>query len=114
MSEHAHHDHAHEGAHEHHAHVMPVSTLLIVFVSLMVFMFLTIFVAYQPLGYFNLPIALAIAMIKATLVVLFFMEVKYGSRLLWVFAGSSFVFLLIMLVLTMNDYVTRGWNVAGY
>jgi cytochrome c oxidase subunit 4 len=39
---------------------------------------------------------------------MFFMEVKYNSRLVWVFAGSSFVFLFIMLLLTMNDYLTRA------
>src|SRR3954465_3607621 len=109
MSEHTTHGEHADG----HHHVVPPSTLLIIFAILMVFMILTIFVAFMPLGVFNLPIALGIAAIKATLVILFFMEVKYASKLLWVFAGSSFVFLLIMLSLTMNDYLTRGWHPAG-
>ncbi len=109
MSEHS--DHADHQ--DHHEHVVPVTTFLIVFAALLVLMTITVVVAFLPLGEFNLPIALTIAVIKALLVVLFFMEVKYGSRLLWVFAGSSFVFLLIMLALTMNDYLTRGWVAAG-
>jgi len=106
MSEH------HEHEHSHH-HVVPPSTLFAVFAALLVLMVLTVIVAFQPLGNFNLPIALTIAVIKATLIMLFFMEVKYGSKLLWVFAGTSFVFLLIMLIMTMNDYLTRQWVHVG-
>jgi cytochrome c oxidase subunit 4 len=105
MSEHHDNDFTH--------HVVPPGILFAVFFALLILMGLTIFVAYIPLGNFNLPIALTIAIVKATLIMLFFMEVKYGSKLLWVFAGSSFVFLLIMLTMTMNDYLTRQWVHIG-
>ena len=70
---------------------------------------ITVAVAFVNLGNFNLPLALAIAVVKGALIIMYFMEVKYQSKLVWVFASSSFVFLLIMLVLTMNDYLTRDW-----
>jgi cytochrome c oxidase subunit 4 len=95
------------GGHSHH--VVGPRVLFSVFAALMILMTITIVVAFFPLGYFNLPVALAIAVIKTTLIMLFFMEVKYGSRLLWVFASTSFLFLLIMFVFTMNDYLTRTW-----
>ena len=94
--------------HVHH-HIVPAGTLLAVFAVLAVLMVATVAVAYFHLGALALPIALAIAITKATLIILFFMEVKYGSPLVWVFAGSSFLFLAIMLVLTLNDYATRAW-----
>jgi cytochrome c oxidase subunit IV len=103
MSEH-HHDHGHSH------HIVPVSTYLIVFAVLLILLVITVAVAFVNLGNFNLPVALVIAIVKGILIVMFFMEVKYQSRLVWVFAASSFVFLLIMLVLTMNDYLTRSVN----
>ena len=66
------------------------------------------------LGVLNNPIAMAIAVVKATLVVLFFMQVKYSSRLTWLWAGLGFVW-LIFLFSTIGDYLTRflipsgGW-----
>ena len=114
MSEHTEHlEHAeHPASDQHHAHqhIVPVRIYLAVFAVLMLFLFLTVWVAYQPLGNFNLMVALTIAMIKSILIVMFFMEVKYGSKLLWAFVGSSFVFLMIFFILTMNDYVSRGWH----
>ena len=56
----------------------------------------------------NVGIALTIAIIKATLVVLYFMHVKEASHVTWVFAGSAFLWLLIMISLTMADYATRN------
>jgi cytochrome c oxidase subunit IV len=109
MSEH-HHD-----AHGHAHHIVPVSTYLIVFAALLVLLVITVAVAFVNLGNFNLPIALVVACIKAVLIMMFFMEVKYQSKLVWVFSGASFVFLMIMLVLTMNDYLTRAVDPhAGY
>ncbi len=102
----------HHDEHGHHHHVVPISTYVIIFGALLFLMVVTVAVAFLPLGLFNLPVALAIAIVKSTLIILFFMEVKYESKLVWVFATGSFVFLLIMLVLTMNDYLTRAW-VAG-
>jgi cytochrome c oxidase subunit 4 len=96
------------------SHITPVRTYVTIWICLVVFTAVTVLVAAYDFGRLNTPVALGIAVTKATLVILFFMEVKYASRLLWVFADSSFVFLLIMLVLTMNDYLTRSWAQAGY
>jgi cytochrome c oxidase subunit 4 len=55
---------------------------------------------------------LAIACTKALLVILFFMHVRWSSRLTWVVAASGFVWLLILFGITMTDYLTRGWVVG--
>ena len=90
-------------------HVVPTRVYLTVFATLMILLVITVIVAFQPLGFFNLPVAMFIAVVKGIIIVMYFMEVKYGSRLLWVFVSSSFLFLVIFLVLTMNDYATRIW-----
>lgn len=90
-------------------HIVPIRTYAVVFTTLLVLLVLTVAIAYVHLGALALPIAMAIAIVKALLIIMFFMEVKYQSKLVWVFAGSSFVFLIIMFVMTMNDYATRVW-----
>jgi cytochrome c oxidase subunit 4 len=90
-------------------HVVPTRVYLTVFGALMILLGITVAVAFVPLGYFNLPVAMLIAVIKGVIIVMYFMEVKYGSKLLWVFVSSSFLFLVIFMVLTMNDYATRIW-----
>ena len=61
------------------------------------------------MGALNNVVMLAIAVTKAALVVLFFMHVRWGTRLTWVVAASGFFWLLILFGLTMQDYLTRGW-----
>jgi cytochrome c oxidase subunit 4 len=101
------HDHGHD------AHHGPGPKIYFAtFAALMILMAITVAVAFVPLGYFNLPVALTIAVIKTVLIIMFFMEVKYGTKLLWVFVASGFLFLLIMFFLTMNDYLTRDWYPA--
>lgn len=90
-------------------HVVPIKTYVIVFTALMVLLFLTVGVAQLHLGSLNLAVAMLVAIVKATLIILFFMHAKYGTRLVWVFAASSFLFLAIMLLITFGDYLTRGW-----
>jgi hypothetical protein len=58
-------------------------------------------------------VATGIAVVKAVLVILYFMHVKDGTRLTWVFSGAAFVWLAIMFGLTLNDYVTRDWQPPG-
>src|SRR5262245_34772784 len=89
-------------------HVSPKSTYYAIFAALMVLTIVTIAVAYQPLGPWNFPVAISIAIIKATLVILFFMHAKYSSRLTKMFVGTAFFFLLVMLTLTMTDALSRG------
>src|SRR5207253_143935 len=92
-------------------------TYWVIYVALMVLLALTIIgatvdFAQWRLGSFslhflNLTVAMAIAVVKALLVILFFMHVRQSSRIVWFFAGAAFIWLGILLVLTMNDYATR-------
>ena len=78
----------------------------------MVLTAITVTVAFINLGALNFPVALAIAILKATLVILFFMHVKYSSQLTKLICGAAFFFLLILFALTMSDYLSRGWFVS--
>ena len=78
-------------------------------VALMLLLALTWSIGYVDLGMFNVIIALAIAIIKALLVVLFFMHIKGSSRLLHLAMSVGVIWLFIMLSLTLTDYFTRGW-----
>ena len=94
-------------------HIVPTRTYYLIFAALMVFTAITVAVAFLDLGRMNTVVALAIACAKATLVVLFFMHVKYGSRLTWAVVAGSVFWLGILLTLTMGDYLTRGWRTYG-
>ena len=94
---------------EHAHHVIPPRTYLIVFASLMALLVATVAGAFMPLGPFHLPVALAIAGIKAALIIMFFMHVRYGNKLTWVFSTAAFFWLAILLVFSLMDYVSRGW-----
>jgi cytochrome c oxidase subunit IV len=94
-------------------HILPKSTYYLIFLALMVGTALTWWVATIDLGAMNNVIMLTIAVTKATLVVLFFMHVKYSSKLTWIVISTSVFFLLILFMLTMNDYLTRGWQSYG-
>jgi cytochrome c oxidase subunit 4 len=80
-----------------------------VWLALVVGTVLTVLAAEVDLGALNNVVMLLIACTKAGLVVLFFMHVRWSTRLTWVVAASGFVWLLIMFGLTMQDYLTRGW-----
>ena len=90
------------------SHVAPKSMYYTIFSLLMVLTALTVFAAFHHLGVFNFPVAIGIAITKATLVILFFMHAKYSSRLTQLFVGMSFFFLLILFALTLTDYLSRG------
>jgi cytochrome c oxidase subunit IV len=90
-------------------HIVSKKLYYIIFGSLMILTILTVAVARLDLGRWNDVVALTIAVIKALLVVLFFMHVRYSSRLTWVFVAAGFFWLGILLVLTLSDYMTRGW-----
>ena len=88
-------------------HVVSPKIYVSVFLALMFFTVLTVVVAYFDLGRANVFIALTIAVIKATLVVLFFMHVRWSSRLTMVFVVAGIFWLFIMVALTLSDYLTR-------
>jgi cytochrome c oxidase subunit 4 len=91
-------------------HVSPLSTYLSIFAALMVLSAITVGAAFVNLGSFNPVVALAIAVIKATLVILFFMHVKYSSRLTKLTVVLSLFFVVILFAETLMDYATRGWG----
>ena len=88
-------------------HIVPVSTYLMVFAALGVMLVLTVLVAQVHLGIFNTPIAMLIALAKAALIVLVFMNVGYAPPLVRVFAAGGFLWLAIMFALTFSDVLTR-------
>jgi cytochrome c oxidase subunit IV len=91
-------------------HIAPIRLYFTIFAALMVLTVVTVAVTYVHLGAFNLAVALAIAVTKAMLVIMFFMHVKYSPKLIKVTIGCSFFFLLIMFVMTMSDYLSRGYE----
>ena len=94
-------------------HILPTRVYYTIFGVLMLCTYLTVQAAFIDLGAFNAVAALVIAVFKAALVVLFFMHVKYSSRLTWVIVIASMFWLGILLVLTMSDYLTRSWLTFG-
>ena len=93
-------------------HISPIRSYLAIFGALMVGTVVTVGAAMTNLGALNFPVALAIAVTKATLVVLFFMHVKYSSKMTKLIVGTALFFLAILFVETMMDYTTRHWYVA--
>lgn len=87
--------------------IVPRKTYYKVAIALLVLFVLTVAAAYVDLGGFNIIVALTIAVVKALLVVLYFMHVRYGNKLVWVFACAGFFWLVILFALTMSDYITR-------
>jgi cytochrome c oxidase subunit IV len=83
---------------------------LSVFAALLGFTALTTGIAFVDLGRVgNISVALTIAVIKAVLVMLYFMHLRYSSHLTILFASAGVFWLGIMLVLTLSDYISRGW-----
>ncbi len=78
--------------------------------ALLALLVATIAVAYVDLGPLNTVIAMTISLAKGLLIVLFFMHVRDSSRLIWLAVATGFFWLGIMLVLSMSDYLTRGWK----
>ena len=94
-------------------HIVPTRVYYTIFAVLMFCTYLTVQIAFFDLGALNTIAALGIAVFKATLVVLFFMHVKYSSRLTWAVVLGSIFWLGILLALTMGDYLTRVWRTFG-
>jgi cytochrome c oxidase subunit 4 len=94
-------------------HILPKRLYYTVFGLLMFCTYLTVQAAFIDLGVLNTVVALTIAVFKATIVVLFFMHVKYSTRLTWAVVLGSVFWLGILLVLTLSDYLTRRWLTYG-
>jgi cytochrome c oxidase subunit 4 len=104
--EHDHHDHDH-GHGEHH--IVPKRVYFLVFFALIVLTWVTALVSTVDLGRWNIFVALAIAVIKASLVILFFMHIWFSTRLTKMIVGAGFFWLALLLFITMSDIWTRGW-----
>ena len=95
-------------------HIVSRKIYFAVFGALIVLTGVTVVVALKDLGRLNVVVALAIAVTKAVLVTLYFMHIKYSKRLTQVVVAAGFLWLLILIGLTLSDYLTRGWfNLPG-
>ena len=90
-------------------HIVSRKLYFTIFIALMILTALTVWVANYDLKQWNAVVALTIAVAKGLLVVLYFMHVRYSSRLTMVFVAAGFVWLIIMVALTLSDYFTRQW-----
>lgn len=91
-------------------HIVQPRIYITIFLALMVGTTVTVMAAsYDFPGPLNAVVALTIASIKATLVVLYFMHVRYSSRLIWLVIVAALLWLAIMFAITFSDYWTRMW-----
>src|SRR6266542_4174927 len=91
-------------------HVVPKRTYFMVWAALMVLTVVTAAVSFVDLGQWSGPVAIAIASCKALLVVLFFMHMRYeNQKMVWIWAIAGVFWLSILFVLSMADYLTRGF-----
>ena len=88
-------------------HVVSPKVYLLILVALLAGTAATVWVAQTDLGPLNLAVALTIAVIKATLVVLFFMHMKYSHRLNWIFFAAAIIWLILLISMTLVDVVAR-------
>lgn len=93
------------------SHGNPIRSYVIVFLALMAGTVLTVAAASVDLHWANTPVAMAIATVKAVLVILFFMHVIHSTRLTWVVIISAVLWLGVLFVLTFADYLTRAWAI---
>lgn len=89
-------------------HVVPKSTYYVISLCLAVLMIATVAAAQIDLGYWNVPLALAIACTKAALIILFFMHVLYSPPLVKLFAAGGFFWLLLLFAFTFADVYHRS------
>jgi cytochrome c oxidase subunit 4 len=82
---------------------------LLIFGTLMIMTLVTVGAAFIDFGPFNIIIALSIAIFKAVLVILFFMHVRHRDHLTWIYVSAGFYWLLILIIITMTDFISRGW-----
>ena len=88
-------------------HVTGLTTYFVIFGALMVLTVITVVISQFDFGFLNTAIALAVAALKASLVILYFMHVRHATRLTWVVVIGSFVWLGVLFVLTYSDYFSR-------
>jgi cytochrome c oxidase subunit 4 len=92
------------------SHVVSLKIYIAIFAALLTMTALTIQVAFIDLGALNIYMAMTIAVVKALLVVMFFMHLRYSSSLTKLFVSAGALWLIILIALTASDYFTRPWQ----
>ena len=90
-------------------HIDSIRTYALVLLALLVLTAVTTLVAFVDLGEFSVVVALAIAVCKMLLVALFFMHVRHSTKLTKLVVLGGLLWLVILLMLTLSDFTTRGW-----
>src|SRR3954452_19309860 len=91
-------------------HIVPVKIYVTIFLALLLGTALTVMAAFVDFPWqLNTIVALTIATIKATLVVLFFMHARYSTRLVWVIVAAALFWMAILFAFTFADFNTRSW-----
>ena len=103
-------EHAHAHASHGSGHVSPIGLYVTIFLSLMVLTAATVGAAFLDLGQFNFLVAMIIAIFKASLVVWYFMHVKYQSSLTKLTVATGIFFLAILLGMTLIDYASKDFT----
>jgi len=85
-----------------------IGIYLLIYILLLALLIATVTAAGVDMGPWNVVTALLIAVVKALLVILFFMHVRHSSRLTWIFAGAAFLWLTLLLGLTLSEYWFRS------
>jgi cytochrome c oxidase subunit 4 len=98
------------GHEEQEHHIVSPVTYAIIFAALLIGTAITIGASYIDMGQWNPVIAIAIACAKATLVVLFFMHIKYSSKLMKLTVGAGLFTFLVLVGMSLSDYFTRAWG----
>ena len=93
-------------------HVVSPKLYIVVFAALLLLTLTTVWAAGQDFGAYNTVVAVGIAITKATLVILFFMHVRWAGKLVQLFVASGFIWLVILIAITLADYVSRGWSLT--
>ena len=91
-------------------HIVGPKTYSIIFATLLAFTGITVAAAFKNLGILNPIVALAIASTKAVIVILFFMHVKYQTKLIKMTVGAGFFTFLVLVTMTLTDYMSRAWG----
>jgi cytochrome c oxidase subunit IV len=110
MSEHFENHDVNAGHAENEQHIVSPKVYFLIFLALLVGTAITIGASYLEMGPWNPVIAIAIACVKATLVVLFFMHIKYSSKLMKLTVGAGLFTFLILVGMSLSDYFTRAWG----
>jgi cytochrome c oxidase subunit 4 len=95
---------------EHELHIVSPITYVVILLCLLVATGLTVGASYIEMGVWNPIVALGIAVVKAVLVVLFFMHVKYSTKLTMLTVGAGIFTFLTLISMTLADYISRAWG----